>query len=152
MGSSPATPRDPAPQAQPRQRAALPAPEGDFFSEHAISYYELGEEYTDDVADVITIEDAPNNALRVKLNTVGHTYAECFFEHTMTPSGPNEWGWSASETHPNCVVVLTQTETEILIDTNGECESEFCSYRTYLEAAFPRSSRRPVGTYEWPEM
>ena len=120
-------------------------------SRHTVRFYDGGEEGLAEVADALSIERTQDNALRVKLNVVAGNFDECSFEDTMTPSGPNEWRWSEAEMYPDCVVVLTQTESEIVITSNWDCKDEFCGHRATLEGTFPLASQRPLGSYVWPE-
>jgi hypothetical protein len=102
--------------------------------------------------DVLTIEKAPNDALRVKILVVAYNYDQCYFDHTMTPSGPHQWRWKGGDMYPNCEVLLVETKTEIVITSNWDCYHEFCGHRATLEGTFPMSSQSSLGSYEWPEM
>jgi hypothetical protein len=110
-----------------------------------------GEDIIHELCDVVTIKKASAGALKVKLNTVGRNFSECSFEETMAPSGPNEWRWSSTAPDSACAVTLTQTESEIDLSSTDDCYDEFCGVGAYLGSTFPMSSRKPVGTFEWPQ-
>ena len=149
--------KEPVPQAQPSQ----PAPyfsvlEGDYAAGHPVYYYDA--ETDEDVlagelADVLTIEETPDGALKVRLKPVAYNGDECYFSETMTASGPHQWRWQGGDMFPNCEVILVQTATAIVITSNWDCKDEFCGHRATLEGSFPMSAHEPAGTHEeWWEM
>ena len=154
-GPSPTTPKDPSALAQPSQPPPLATLEGDYvvFSKVYVHDPMTDEDVLDgESADVLSIRKAPNDELNVKIQTVAYNYDQCYFEHTMTPSGPHRWRWKGGDMRPNCEVILVQTPTAIVITSNWDCYYEFCGHRATLEGSFPISEWSPAGSYEWPEM
>lgn len=133
----------------PKPQATLPPPNGDFSSFHEITIHEEGKEDTVEVGDNLTITQAPNKGLQIKLNVVAANFSECSFEGAMHPVGPNEWRHAKAGSA--CVVSLTHAKDKITIESNWECKTEWCGAGSTLDGTFPTSSRKPAGSYKWPQ-
>jgi len=129
--------------------------EGDYLVARDIYMYdpETGGDVLDgEDSDILSIRKAPNEELNVKIKTVAYNYDQCYFDQTMTPSGPHQWHWKGGDMHPGCEVILAETTTSIVITSNWDCYHEFCGNRATLEGTFPKAEWRPAGSYEWPEL
>jgi hypothetical protein len=67
----------------------------------------------------------------------------------MKPAGPNTWTYSAKGS--SCIVKLVNGADQISIEGNDACDTEWCGARATLGGVFPTASRKPAGTYEWPQ-
>lgn len=148
----PTTPEASVSGAQLAQPAPFSTLEGDYSAGHEVFAHDriTGEDVlAGEFADVLTVEETPDSALKVKVRVVAYNFDECYFDDTMTPSGPHQWRWKGGDMYPNCEVILVQTATTIVITSNWDCYHEFCGHRATLEGSFPMSEREPAGSHEW---
>jgi hypothetical protein len=94
------------------------------------------------------IKPAANHGLDVKILATGHSWSECYFYATFSPTGTNQWRYSSSSS--TCVVTLTHTKKEIAIEATSDCYQEWCGVGASMEGTYPTADRKPLGTVEFP--
>lgn len=128
--------------------------EGDYIATHEAFVYaaETDESvFEGETRDMMSIRNAPEDALHVRLEIVGYNYDICFFEGTMKASGPNQWRYKGRGSTLQCELTLVRTSTAIVITSNWDCYRELCGNRATLEGTFLLNDRKPPGSIEWQE-
>lgn len=141
--------RDPAP---PTKRHPGYSLQGDYFAAHDVHVYDATtDEYVLEgkYMDVLSIREAKNSALEVRIRVVGRNFSECYFDDTMMPTGPHQWKWVGADVESRCEVILVQTPAAVVVTSSWDCYEQLCGTGVTLEATFPFSERERHGTYEW---